>query len=56
MWLGQPSLPALLPYYLTGLPFNLLHAGATAVFLFFFADPMVEKLERIRTKYGILSP
>ncbi|MBU5625983.1 ATP-binding cassette domain-containing protein [Oscillibacter sp. MSJ-2] len=55
MWLAQPSWGALCSYYLTGLPFNLLHAGATALFLYFFADPVVEKLERVKVKYGILS-
>ena len=53
MWLAQPSWGALCSYYLTGLPFNLLHAGATALFLWFFADPVVEKLERVQVKYGI---
>ena len=41
-------------YYVTGLPFNLVHAGATAVFLWLLGEPMLEKLERVKSKYGLL--
>ncbi len=37
-----------------GLPFDLIHAAATVFFLWFFAMPMMEKLGRMRRKYGIL--
>ena len=44
----------LLTYYLSGLPMDCVHAFATALFLWFGAEPMLEKLERIKTKYGLL--
>lgn len=37
-----------------GLPFDIIHAFSTAAFLFFFADPMLEKLGRIQIKYGLI--
>ena len=40
--------------YLSGLPVNLVHAFATALTLLFLSEPMFEKLERIKEKYGIL--
>lgn len=42
--------------YLQGLPFDLIHAGATALFLFLISDLMIEKLERVKIKYGLLAP
>lgn len=45
---------ALLAMYVSGLPFNIIHAISTMVFLFFLAEPMDRKLERIKKKYGIL--
>ncbi|MDR2356228.1 MAG: ATP-binding cassette domain-containing protein [Clostridiales Family XIII bacterium] len=40
--------------YLQGLPFNLVHATATAVFLFIISRAMLEKLDRIKVKYGLI--
>ena len=53
--LYQPnlSLSVLKAYYLTGFPFDLVHAAATALFLCFGAEPMLEKLERVKRKYGL---
>ncbi|MDO4745124.1 MAG: ECF transporter S component [Bacillota bacterium] len=33
--------------------FNLIHASATVVFLLLLARPMIEKLERVKIKYGM---
>ena len=41
-------------YIVYGLPYDILHAVSTAFFLWFLTEPTVEKLERIKTKYGIL--
>lgn len=41
--------------YLSGLPVNIVHALATFVTLFVVANPMLDKLERMRVKYGMLS-
>ena len=38
-----------------GIPFDLIHAGGTACFLWLIAEPMIEKLERIKVKYGLKS-
>ena len=43
----------LLAYYLTGFPVDLVHAAATALFLWVFSQPMLEKLDRIKEKYGL---
>ena len=39
--------------YLTGLPMDLIHAFGTSVFLMIAAEPMLEKMDRIKTKYGL---
>ncbi len=39
--------------YAMGLPFDLLHAGATAFFLWFAGEPTIEKLDRLKLKYDI---
>ena len=44
----------LLAAYASGLPFGLVHAASTVIFLSFLANPMIEKIERIQIKYGLL--
>ena len=44
-----------LAFYVQGLPFDVIHAFSTAAFLFFFAEPMLEKLLKVKTKYGIIT-
>ncbi len=53
--LGQPSpTPEMfITAYVTGFAFDVVHALATAVFLYFIALPMGEKLSRIKKKYDI---
>lgn len=41
-------------YYAVGLPMDIVHGLATAVFLFIGAEPMLEKLDRIKVKYGLV--
>jgi uncharacterized membrane protein len=41
--------------YLQGLPFDLVHAAATVTFLALISRPMLEKLDRIKVKYGIIT-
>ena len=45
---------AALAVYASGIPVNLIHALATALTLALFARPMLDKLDRLRTKYGML--
>lgn len=40
--------------YLSGIPFDLVHAGSTVLFLFLIEKPMSEKIKRIRIKYGLI--
>lgn len=44
----------LITYYLTGFPMDLIHSSATFIFLWFGAEPLLEKLDRIKIKYGII--
>ena len=41
-------------YYISGLPMDLIHAAATVIFLLLAAEPMLEKLDRIKVKYGLV--
>ncbi len=56
MWSSEITWQALLAVYISGLPFDLIHATATAVFLFVLANPMIEKIDRIKKKYGLIEP
>lgn len=40
--------------YITGMPFDLVHAASTAFFLWFISEPLIDKLERIKVKYGLI--
>lgn len=41
-------------FIVTGFPMDIIHGLATFVFLYFCAEPMLEKLDRIKTKYGLI--
>ncbi len=56
MFSGTLNWHTLLAAYASGLPFDLVHAASTVVFLFFLANPMIEKIQRIQIKYGLLEP
>ena len=44
----------ILGYYVAGLPMDLIHAGGTVIFILIAAEPMLEKLDRIKVKYGLV--
>ena len=44
----------IMAYYVSGLPMDLIHAAATVIFLLIAAEPMLEKLDRIKVKYGLV--
>ena len=48
------SWQVLMSYYITGFPVDCVHATATVFFLWVLAEPMLEKLDRIKTKYGLV--
>ena len=55
MWAPQSlNWNTLLGYYVTGLPMDLIHAAATIFFLAVAAQPMLQKLDRIKVKYGLV--
>lgn len=54
MWQPYPTKEMILSAFALGVPFDLIHAAATAFFLWFIAEPMIEKLERVKTKYGLM--
>ena len=45
---------AVLFTYLRGMPVNAMQSLATVLTLWFFSHPMFEKLDRIKTKYGMM--
>ena len=53
-WAGSLSWELVAVTYMAGLTFNLIHSASTVIFLFFLAKPMIDKLERIKTKYGLI--
>ena len=54
MWAGTLNWGTVLTYYISGFPVDCIHAAATWIFLWFAAEPMLEKLDRIKTKYGLV--
>lgn len=55
LYTPELNLKILLTYYLTGMPMDCVHAAATAFFLWVAAEPMLEKLDRIKVKYGLVA-
>jgi energy-coupling factor transport system ATP-binding protein len=53
---ANPTWPMFLTAYVLGFPFDLVHAAATIFFLWFCSRPMLEKLDRVKVKYGLMEP
>ncbi|MBR1970717.1 MAG: ATP-binding cassette domain-containing protein [Clostridia bacterium] len=49
----KPNLDMMLASYISGAPLDIIHAVSTAFFLWFIAEPMIDKLERVKAKYGL---
>lgn len=49
---SSPTLGMFITSYAMGLPFDIIHAASSAVFLLLLYRPVLERLERIRMKYG----
>lgn len=49
----EPSLITAAVVYASSLPFNLVLGAATVFFLYFLGKPMLEKLDRMKLKYGV---
>ena len=54
MYNAVPSWQLWLATCASGFVFNLIHAGATAVFLLLLYQPLLRKLARVKEKYGLL--
>ncbi|MGN0467917.1 MAG: ECF transporter S component [Acutalibacteraceae bacterium] len=53
MMLTEYTPKSVLTVYLSGMPFNLIHALTTGIVLLLLYKPMNDKLSRLRIKYGI---
>lgn len=56
MFTSDITIEAVIAIYVSAVPFDLIHASATVFFLFIISEPMIEKLDRIKIKYGIIEP
>ena len=54
MWQGDLTWGTVAAYWAAGLPMDGVQAAATAVYLWFLTGPVLEKLQRLRVKYGVL--
>ena len=49
---GEVSVEALKVLYVTGLPYDLMHGSGAALCMFFAGDVILQKLQRIQSKFG----
>ncbi len=54
LWSSELNWKIILTYYISGFPMDLIHASATFLFLVLGGLPILEKLERIKVKYGLV--
>ena len=54
MYQAKPTLKMILATMVTGLPADAVHAMATVFFLWFLSEAMLEKLDRVKVKYGLI--
>ena len=54
MYQQNVNLKMILSAYITGVPADAVHALATVLFLWFLSESMLEKLDRVKVKYGLL--
>jgi len=54
MFQPNPTIEMFLIAYLRGIPMDIVHAAATVIFLALISKPMLEKLDRIKIKYGLV--
>lgn len=53
LWQPDYTKELLISTYVMGAPFDGVHALSTAFFLWFAGEPIIEKIDRVKTKYGI---
>lgn len=54
MWQPNVNFSMIMASYVTGFPFDLAQATATVIALWLVARPFLEKLDRMRIKFGVL--
>lgn len=54
MFQARPTMAMIWVSYAQGFVFDLVHAMATVFFLWFTSKTMIEKIERVKVKYGLL--
>ena len=53
MWQDKITKEMIITSYAVGIPFDVVHAIGSAIFLFLISDVMIEKIERVKIKFGI---
>ena len=48
------NLGMILYSYIMGFPFDMIHVASTVFFIWLFGEAMLEKLERVKIKYGLI--
>ena len=51
---GRITWKSLIAFYISGIPVDLVQATSTVFFLWILSHPLLEKLERIKKKYGLI--
>jgi energy-coupling factor transport system ATP-binding protein len=54
MYQPQPTLEMFIASYAVGVPLDMIHAAGTVFFVLILAKAMLEKLARVKTKYGLV--
>ena len=54
MYQPYPTAKLIISSYWLGFPFDLVHAVSTEFFMWFISEPMIDKLERVKIKYGLV--
>jgi len=54
MYQSNVNWQMILTSYITGIPADTVHALATVLFLWLLSETMLEKLDRVKVKYGLL--
>ncbi len=54
MWQHHITWEMIATSYIAAIPLDLIHSFSTAFFLWFISEPMIEKIERIKVKYGLI--
>ena len=55
MWQNKINLKMIASACIAGMPVDFVHALSTSFFIWFLSEPMIEKIERIKVKYGIIA-